>query len=113
MLLQFLSIAISLGSLVCYVLVVIQMFKHGKTGPAVGSLVGLLACGLGALFAFIYGWTKAGEWQIKNLMLAWTGLIVLNIGITVMTLPGAIQQVREESIRQQNAAKAKSAPVAP
>ena len=33
MLLQYLSIAVSLGSLVCYVMVVIQMFQHGKTGP--------------------------------------------------------------------------------
>jgi hypothetical protein len=44
------------GSFVCYILVVIQMFKHEKTGPGLASTIGLLACGLGSLFAYVYGW---------------------------------------------------------
>jgi len=42
-------------------------------------------------------------------MLVWTVLIVLNIGISVLTLPSAFKAARDEAIRQQNAAR----PVAP
>jgi hypothetical protein len=113
MLLQFVSVATGLGSLVCYILVVIKMFQHGKTGPAVGSIVGLIACGLGALFAFIYGWMKAGEWRIKNIMIAWTLCLVLNLGLTIVTLPAAIQKAREEAIQPQQRQEQRQNPAIP
>ena len=112
MLLQVLNIAISLGILVCYVMVVIQMFQHGKTGPGLASTLGLLVCGLGGLFAFIYGWMKAGEWRIKNIMIAWTVLLVVNIGLTVVALPAMMQQMQLQVEQQQNAGKV-AAPVGP
>jgi len=63
-----------LGSLVCYVMVLIKMF------PAEGALKGILAliCGL---YAFVWGWMNAAKFNLKNIMLAWTALIVLSIGI--------------------------------
>jgi len=93
----YLSYAMSLGALVCYILVVIQMFQHGRPAQDLAhSWPARLR--LGYLFAFIYGWTKAGEWRIKNLMLVWTVLIVLNIGISVLTLPSAFKAARDEAI---------------
>ena len=61
-----------LGSLACYVMVLIKMF------PAEGPLKGILAiiCGL---YAFIWGWMNAARFNLKNIMLAWTGLIILQI----------------------------------
>jgi hypothetical protein len=61
-----------LGSLACYVMVLIKMF------PAEGPLKGVLAiiCGL---YAFIWGWMNAARFNLKNIMLAWTGLIILQI----------------------------------
>jgi hypothetical protein len=61
-----------LGSLACYVMVLIKMF------PAEGPLKGILAiiCGL---YAFIWGWMNASRFNLKNIMLAWTGLIILQI----------------------------------
>jgi hypothetical protein len=110
---QLLGFVMSVGALVCYIMVVVQMFKHGKTGPGLASTIGLLACGLGVLFAFIFGWTKAGEWRIKNVMLAWTALIVLQIGISVITAPMVFKAAQQEAIRQQEAARAKAEPAAP
>ena len=39
--------------------------------------------GVGPLIAFIYGWIKAAEWNIKNIMLVWTGVFILNIIIGI------------------------------
>jgi hypothetical protein len=109
MLLQALSVAVSLGILVCYVMVVVQMFRHGKTGPGLMSTLGLLLCGLGGLFAFVYGWMKAAEWRMTNVMIAWTVLIVVNIGMSAAVLPAALENARREALRQQNAAPAPAA----
>jgi fucose permease len=59
-----------LGYLVCFILVVLQMFKREKTGIAIVCLV--LICCVGGLIAFIFGWIKNKEWTITNIMLIWT-----------------------------------------
>jgi hypothetical protein len=74
-----LAIVGGLISLVCYILVLIQMFQHGRTGLAIACIVLLCVCGIGGLIAFIFGWVKSGEWGIKNIMLAWTVGVILNI----------------------------------
>ena len=68
-------ILLSIGSLVCWIMVLIHIFKEN-----VGLGVLGIFCGL---FAFIYGWVKVGEYGIQKVMLAWTlcfaGSIVLQI----------------------------------
>ena len=63
-----------LGSLACYVMVLIKMF------PAEGPLKGILAiiCGL---YAYIWGWMNSARFNLKTVMLAWTGLIILQIAL--------------------------------
>src|SRR5207245_758609 len=81
---------LNLASLVCFILVLIQMFQRGQTGLGIACIV-LICCGIGGLVAFIYGWMKSNEWGIKNLMLAWAGLIVLAIIVDLAGLvSGAI-----------------------
>jgi hypothetical protein len=72
-----LSSIAALGMLVCYILVLVQMFQHGKAGIAIVCLITLLCCGGGGLIAFIYGWVKHREWSITNLMTVWTVCLVL------------------------------------
>lgn len=60
----------SLGSLICFIIVLVKMFQ--TAGPLQGIL-GLI-CGL---WCFIWGWMNAGKLGIKNIMLIWTVLIVL------------------------------------
>ena len=67
-----------IGSLACWIMVIVAAFKNEKS-PLMGILC-IVLCGLGA---FIIGWIKHGEWRIKNVMLAWTGLIVFQILIQV------------------------------
>ncbi len=79
-LLQLLVSLCGLGTLVCYILVLIQMFQRGKTGLGIACIV---LCCIGILITFIYGWIKAEEWGIKKLMLIWTGIIVVHLLIGV------------------------------
>jgi hypothetical protein len=63
-----------LGSLACYVMVLIKMF------PAEGPLKGILGiiCGL---YTYVWGWMNSSRFNLKTIMLAWTGLIILQIAL--------------------------------
>jgi hypothetical protein len=67
-----------IGSVVCFVLVVIQMFQRGQTGLGVATII-LAFCGIGFLIAFIVGWINSTAWGIRNVMIAWTVIVILNI----------------------------------
>jgi hypothetical protein len=91
---QILGLVAGVGGLVCYILVLIQMFQHGKTGLGIACIVLLFCFGIGGLIAFIYGWVKVGEWRITNLMAAWTVFFVLSIASGIMN-PAPFEQLRQ------------------
>ena len=67
-------------NIVCWIMVLIQIFKHQQI--ALG-IIGII-CGI---VAFVYGWVKANEWGIRNVMLAWTGSIVAQIIVAMIAGP--------------------------
>lgn len=67
-----LSFVGGIGSLICWIMVLIKMF------PAEGALKGILAI-ICSLYAFIWGWINAGRFNLRNVMLAWTVCIVLAV----------------------------------
>jgi hypothetical protein len=71
-------------SLVCFILVVVKIFQHQQTGLGIACIVLVFCCGIGGLIAYIYGWMKSGEWNLRNIMLIWTVAILLNIAGGVM-----------------------------
>ena len=83
-LINIISILLSLVSLGCFIMVVVKMFQNGQTGLGIACIVLVLCAGIGALIAFVYGWMKSSEWNIKNIMLAWTGAIVVNILLSIV-----------------------------
>ena len=93
-----------IGSLVCLIMVIVQMFKHDQTALGVVTIVLSFCGGFGSLIAFIFGWVKSGEWGIKKLMTVWSVLILSIIllygAVIVMVGPQFMQQV-EEAQRQQ------------
>ena len=94
---SFAFIAVGLASLVsfiCFVLVLIQMFQRGATGIAIVCIALSLCCGLGGLIAFIYGWTKARDWNIRNVMTAWTVAFAIDI-LAGSLNPAPFRQVRQ------------------
>jgi hypothetical protein len=68
-----LNMLVGLGSLVCFVMVLIKQFQ--TAGPLHG-IIGLITCGL---WTFIWGWMKASTLNLRNLMLIWTLLIVVAV----------------------------------
>lgn len=97
--LDILQIVLSLGSLVCFVLVVVKMFQNNQTNLGIVSLVLLLCCGIGGLVAFVFGWVKSKEWNILPVMLAWTLLTVVSLVLTVIQLPAKMAEI--EKMQQQ------------
>jgi hypothetical protein len=79
---QLLATVVGLASLVCDILVIIKFFKANLIG------LGILAI-LCPLFTFIYGWTKATEWNIKQIMMIWSALIAVNILLNVVVMSAA------------------------
>ena len=74
---QLLSALMSLGALICFIIVLVKLFK---TEGALQGIIGLI-CGL---WTFIWGWMNAGKLGIKNIMLIWTLLIVLSIVCNIL-----------------------------
>jgi hypothetical protein len=83
-----------LGFLVCYILVLVQIFQRGQTGLGITFIVLALCCGLGGIIEFIYGWVKATPWGIQNIMLVWTASLVL------MIIGGAINPAPFQQFQQ-------------
>lgn len=74
--LSLLAMLMSLGALICLIIVVVKMFQ---TAGVLQGILGLI-CGL---WAFIWGWMNAGKLGIKNLMMIWTLLLILCIVLNV------------------------------
>ena len=74
------SSVLGLVQLVCFILVVVKMFQNGQTGLGVATLITIF-CGIGGLIAFIYGWIKSTEWNLKTVMLIWTVAFIGNLGV--------------------------------
>jgi len=96
-----LAVVGGIGSLVCLILVLIQLFK--KEGVGLGIL-GIFC----SIYTYIWGWLKSKELGLKNIMLGWTAAIILTIvgqvilGAGVATSP-EVQQAIEDAKRQQAA----------
>jgi hypothetical protein len=70
--LQILNILVTIGSIICFIIVLVKLFQNE------GALQGILGL-ICSLWTFIWGWMNAGKLGIKNLMLIWTVLILLGI----------------------------------
>lgn len=79
-----LSVILSIGSLICFIMIVVKMFQNSDQTLGIISLVGLLLCGLGALVAFVMGWVNSGKYNAQQIMLIWTGCIVGNIVLNII-----------------------------
>jgi len=66
------ALVVGIGSLICWILVIVKIFQSGAIGLGICAII----C---PLFAFIYGWVKVDEFGIKNVMIAWSVCILLNL----------------------------------
>jgi len=59
------------GSLICFIIVLIKQFQEGGI---LHGIIGLITCGI---WTFIWGWINSSRLNIRNLMLIWTLLWVV------------------------------------
>ena len=69
---QILSGLFGLANFVCFIMVVVKLFKQEGTMKGILGVI----CGI---YTFIWGWINASKLNIRNIMLAWTVLIVLSV----------------------------------
>jgi hypothetical protein len=74
-----LMVIANVANLVCFILVLVKMFQANETTLGIVCIVLALCTGIGTLIAFIYGWIRATQWNIKNVMIAWTAIWILSI----------------------------------
>lgn len=67
--------AAGLGSLVCFIIVVVHFFQSGQTGLGIACIVLLFLCGIGGLVAFVKGWMD----NLGTVMWVWTGCIAVGL----------------------------------
>jgi hypothetical protein len=88
-----LEILAGIGTLACFIVVLVKMFQNGKSGLGIACIILTIFCGLGPLIAFIYGWMRSAEWDLRNIMLIWTVCWIIGIVGGVMN-PALFQQLR-------------------
>jgi hypothetical protein len=91
----------SLIILVCHIIVIVKMFQHGQTALGIIAIIGT-CCLFGLLLTLIYGWMRATQWNIKNVMLAYTVGWVLDIAGTAMN-PAQFTDIQTRIQQQQPA----------
>ncbi len=89
--------------LVCHIIIIVKMFQRGQTGLGILAIVlSLCVCLPGFLFTFIYGWVRSTEWNLKNVMIAYTVGLVLDIIGNVLAPPD-ISAIQRQLQGQQHA----------
>jgi hypothetical protein len=78
-----LLILAALTNLVCWIIILVKLFKNGDT---VTGVIGIF-CGL---VAYIVGWTKSDELDSTKVMLVWTVAIIAQVAITFSIQSGAV-----------------------
>lgn len=80
-----LAMLVGLASFVCFIIVLIKQFQNAGV---VHGIIGIITCGI---WTFIWGWMNAGNLNLRNIMLAWTVLIligfVINFAFGVSMIP--------------------------
>ena len=72
-----LMILLLVANIACFIIVLIKLFQNE------GALKGILGL-ICSLYTFIWGWMNAGRLNIKNIMIIWTVIIILQIIVNVV-----------------------------
>ncbi len=78
-LLGLLSLAASLVSLVCLILVLLKLFPDKGVGWGIFGII----CGI---YTFIWGWQNVDRYNIKNIMVLWSAAIAISIVVQVLAI---------------------------
>lgn len=83
-LLTLLLYVVGIGSVICWIMVLIKMFQ------AEGPLHGILGI-ICSLYALIWGWMHADEHGLRKIVQIWTALAVVGLILNFMVIPMTIR----------------------
>ena len=86
-----LSILYFLVSLVTLVLAIMVLIKLFQKEGVVKGILGIICM----LYTFIWGWMKAKELQITNIMWGWTACIIIQIILSFIMQASAASQLTQ------------------
>ncbi len=86
-----LSILYFLVSLVALVLAILVLIKLFQKEGALKGILGIICM----LYTFIWGWMKAKELQITNIMWGWTACIVVQLILSFIMQASAASQLTQ------------------
>ncbi len=75
-----LAVVIGIGSVICWIMVLIKMFQ------AEGPLHGILGI-ICSIYALIWGWMHADQHGLRKIMQIWTALIVVGLIVNFILIP--------------------------
>ncbi|MBW4440839.1 MAG: hypothetical protein KME10_06315 [Plectolyngbya sp. WJT66-NPBG17] len=78
-LLGLVSVAASIVSLVCLILVLLKLFPDKGVGWGIFGIF----CGI---YTFIWGWQNVDRHNFKNIMVLWSAAIAANIVIRILAI---------------------------
>jgi hypothetical protein len=94
--LSILGYLVAIGLVVCHILVIVKMFQAGQTGLGVLCIILFFCCGIGILFTLIYGWIKAKDWHINQLMTVYTIVFVAYLALGAAQFNEIKAQVQQQ-----------------
>ena len=74
---------VSIGFLICYIRVLVALFKREGVGL---GILGILC----SLYPYIWGWIKSAELGLRKVMIWWTGFLVVLVGMWCVVLAGMV-----------------------
>jgi len=80
-----------LGALICWILVIVAAFKKEEK-----PLMGILSIVLCSLGGFIIGWVHSKKWAIQKVMIIWTILVVVILGLYAMVIASVSAAVADQ-----------------
>jgi hypothetical protein len=83
-------LALSIVQLVCQIIVIVKMFQKDETGLGIACAILSVCTGIGGLIAFIYGWVKSSEWQLKKVMVIWTVCFALTMALALVAVAAMV-----------------------
>jgi hypothetical protein len=87
--------AIFLAGLFCFIYVVFKMFQNGSTVLGIVCLV-TACCAIGPIIAFVVGWMRSSQWDIKGLMMIWTVAVIANIVLHFVSPSPFVEQLQQQ-----------------
>ncbi len=83
-----LVVLVGLVDLVLAIMVLIKLFQKEGVGKGILGIICML-------YTFIWGWMKAKELQITNIMWGWTACIIVQIILSIVMQALAVSQLQQ------------------